>query len=104
MSGRSSPAPSFRKRSSWQLPAVLGGGACDVCPCLLHPSGHLWVANGVEEPAKQREAVSAPQPEAGRVRSKRVRERPRIVVDGADGVGDDLRHRFWVFFVIKEVS
>ncbi len=71
---------------------------------LLYPSRRLWVANGVEEPAKQGEAISAPEPKASRVGRKRVRERPRIVVDGANGVGDDLRHRFGVFLVVEEVG
>jgi hypothetical protein len=75
-----------------------------VGPRLLHPSGRLRIADGVEEPAKKREAVPTPQSEAGSVRPERVGKHSRIVVDGAQRIGDDLRHRFGVFFVVEEVG
>jgi len=71
---------------------------------LLHPLRRLWVTDEVEEPAKQREAVPAPKPEAGRVGLERVRERPRIVVDGAKRIGNDLCHRSGVFLIVEEVG
>ena len=44
-------------------------------PRFLHPSGRVGVGDEVEEPAKQRQAVPAPEPETGGVRREGIGER-----------------------------
>ena len=73
-------------------------------PRFLHPSGRVGVGDEVEEPAKQRQAVPAPEPEPGGVRREGIGERAWIVVSGPDGVSHHVRHRFGVLVVVEKVG
>ena len=73
-------------------------------PRLFHPPGRFRVANCVEEPAKEREAVPSPEPETRSVRREGIRERTWVVVDRPECVGNDLCDRFGVFLVVQQVG
>ena len=103
MNGRRSSTPRSGLGTSWRLPVLLGG-AFDVRPRLLHPPGHFRVANRVEEPVKEREAIPSPEPETGSIRREGVRERGWVVVDRPEGIGNDLCDRFGVFLVAQQVG
>jgi len=90
MNDRRSPAPRPGRGTSWRL-RILPGRAFGLHSRLLYPSGHFRVADRVEEPAKERGAVPAPEPETGGVRRKGVRERAGVVAAGPEGIGNNLR-------------
>ncbi len=93
-----------REGTIWRRPVVLAGRTCDVCSRFRHPARTLRVTHEVEEPAKQCEAIPAPQPKPGSVVRKSVRKRPRIVVDGADRVCNDMCNCLGVFLVVEEIG
>lgn len=74
-----------------------------VGPRFLHPHRGLRIADKVEKPTEKRNPVTFAQAEARRVRRERVGERAGVVVDGADRVGEQLRHRLRIFFFPKEI-
>lgn len=73
-------------------------------PRLFYPPGHFRVANCVEEPAKEREAIPSPEPETRSAWREGVRERTWVVVDRPECVGNDLCDRFGVFLVVQQVG
>ena len=70
---------------------------------LFHPSGRVGIADEVEKPAKQRQAVAAPEPEPSGVPGERIDESPGIVVPGADRISDHVCHCLGVLLVLQEV-
>lgn len=70
------------------------GGAVDMGPSLVHPAWRLRIANEVEQPAHQGDAVTTPEAEAPGVGSERVGECAGIVVGAADGVRHHLGDGF----------
>jgi len=75
-----------------------------VRPGLFYPPGRFWVANYVEQPAQEREAIPSPEPETRSERREGVRERGWVVVDRPESIGDDLCDRFGVFLVAQQVG
>jgi hypothetical protein len=72
-------------------------------PCLVQPSGRVGVADEVEKPAQQRQAVVTPKPEPSSVPREDIGEGPRIVVCAADGISNDVCHSLGVFLVVQKV-
>ena len=103
MNGRRSLTPRSGLGTSWWLPVVLGG-AFGLRSRLRYPPGCFRVASCGEEPAKEREAIPSPEPETGGVRRKGVRERAWVVVDGPQGIGNDLRDSLGVFLIGRQVG
>src|SRR5271170_8198748 len=102
MNGRRSLTPSFGGETSWRLPVLLGG-AFDVRSRLLYPPGRFRVADCAEEPAQEGEAIPSPEPETGGVRREGVRERAWVVVEGRQGIGNNLCDSLEVFLVAQQV-
>jgi hypothetical protein len=73
-------------------------------PSLRHPLGRLRVADKVEQPAQESEAVLPPESELRGVRAEGVRERAGVVVGTANCVGDDVGYRLGVLAVGEQVS
>ena len=73
-------------------------------PRFLYPPGRFGVANCVEEPAQERQAIPSPEPETRGVRRERVRECGWVVVDRPERIGNDLCDRFGVFPVAQQVG
>ncbi len=101
MNGRRSSTPGFDVGTSWRL-SVLLGGAFDVRCCLRYPPGRFRIADRVEEPAKEREAVPSPEPETGGVRREGVRERRIRELTSAAGL--ELRYYRCCAFYCLELS
>ena len=72
--------------------------------CLLHPPGRIGIADQVEEPPKQLQAVSAPEPEPGSVGRQSVRDRTRAIMARPDGVSHQVGHCLGILPVIQKVS
>ncbi len=64
---------------------------------LPYPPGRFRVADRLEEPAKEREAVPSPAPETGGVRRQGGRERAGVVVGGPERIGNNLCDCLGVF-------
>ena len=74
--------------------------------CVRASSIHRSVSGSPVMSRNQRsrcKSVSLSQSESGRVWREAVRERARVVVDGADGVGDQASHRFRVLMIPEKV-
>lgn len=57
---------------------------------LFHPSTRIRVADEIEQPAHQREAIATPEAESGRVRRERVGDGAGIVERPPERVRDDV--------------
>jgi len=62
-------------------------------PRFFHPPTCLRIANEVEQPAKSRESILAPKSELNRIRPESVCDCSRVVVDGSQCIGNNLRDR-----------
>lgn len=71
---------------------------------LLYPPGGIGIVSQVEEPAKQRQAIRAPEPEPGCVRRQSVSDRPWVVMARPDGISHDVGHCLGLLPVIQKVS
>src|SRR3990172_909865 len=81
----------------------VGGSPSLVSSRRLHPSRRVWIAHKIEQPAQQRDTVTAPESESGCMRSQGVGERPGRLVRRSYGVGDHVRHRLGVLIVVKKI-
>ena len=68
---------------------------------LLHPFGGLGVANKIEQPAQESDAVLSPESELRGMRSEGVRDGAGVVVGAADCVGDDLSYCLGVLAIAE---
>ncbi len=73
-------------------------------PSLPHPFGCLGVANQIEQPPQESDAVLSPESKLRGVRSEGVREGAGVVVGAADCVGDEMSYRLWVLAVGEQIS
>lgn len=71
-------------------------------PSPFEPAPGIRVADEIEQPAKERQALAAPQPEGGCAGSESICEGPRVVEDAVDSVGDHMGHRLRVHDRILE--
>src|SRR3972149_11728419 len=81
----------------------VGGSPSLVGSRRLHPSPRVGIAHKIEQPAQQRDTVTAPESESGCMRSQGVGERPGIVVRRSYRVGDYVGHRLGVLIVGAEI-
>ncbi len=70
---------------------------------LAHPLRGPGVADEIEEPAEEGQAVAPPKAKPSRVRRKGLGEGSRRIVDGPDRIGHDLGDRFRALVVSQEV-
>lgn len=70
---------------------------------LAHPARCLGIADEVEEPSKQGEAIASPEAESCGMTCKDLREGGGVVIDGADRVRRDLSHGIRPLVVSKQV-
>lgn len=73
-------------------------------PSLRHPFGCLGVANQIEQPAQESDAVLSAETELRGVRSEGVREGAGVVVGAADCVGDNVSYRLGVLAVGEQIG
>ncbi len=73
-------------------------------PSLHHPFGCLGVANEIEQPAQESDAVLSPESKLRGVRGEGVREGAGVVVGAADCVDDDMSYRLGVLAVGEQIS
>lgn len=84
--------------------ARLSGRAVDVSPGLIQPSGHVRITSDLNEPSKQREAISAPQSETCSEGGQDIGECTRVVIPGPDSISHHIGHSLGIFLVVQEVS
>jgi hypothetical protein len=77
--------------------------ARDVLAGLLHPAVRLRIADEVEKPPEEGEAVAASESEPCCVGSKGIGKCARVVVNAANGIGHDLRYRVGFLAVVQEI-
>ncbi len=73
-------------------------------PSLHHPLGCQGVADQIEQPAQESDAVPSPESKLRAVRSEGVREGAGVVVRAADCVGDDMSYRLGILAVGEQIS
>jgi len=73
-------------------------------PGLRHPFGCLGVADQIQQPAQESDAVPTPESKLRGVRGESVREGAGVVVGAVDCVGDDLSYRLGVLAVGEQIS
>jgi hypothetical protein len=76
----------------------------DVSLRLIGPLALVRIVNEVEQPAQQPDAVAPREPEAGRERGKRARERIWVVEGAPDGVSDEVADRLGILVASQQVG
>jgi len=67
---------------------------------LVHPPVCLWIADEAEEPPEKGKTVTASESEPCGVGGKSIGKCARVVINIANGVGHDVRHRVGLLTVV----
>jgi hypothetical protein len=80
------------------------GGSLYVSPSLRNPFGCLPIADEIQQPAQESDAVLSPPSKPRGVRRECVRKRTGVVVNAPNCIGDNLSNRLGVFPIGEQVG
>jgi hypothetical protein len=73
-------------------------------PSLPHPFRRLGIADQIEQPTQESDAVLSPEAKPRGVRSEGICKGAGVIVGAADCVGHDLSHRLGVLAVGEQIA